>query len=474
MKVPCGPCAVVLVLLLTGCWSLPVLAQSPRETPTVALARKAGPAVVAVFSEGEGKFHSGSGTLIHPDGYILTNDHVVQNRPGQVLLQDGSIRPYRLIGRVPEKDLAVILIPSPQPLPVLPLGRSADLLAGEPVLVAGNPGGRGIVFSSGIVSSPSMLMNAPNALVMAHFANDVRDRFIQFDAASNPGNSGGPLINAEGRLIGVVSAANPGEQNIGFAIPADRVRSEFLRLVSPEERWNFWFGIGIDPLAMRAEVISVAKGAPAESAGLVPGDVLLQAGAKPLDSGLDWILSLVNGRSGVPLTMRWERKGTIHQADLVAQPYPVLAAVAREGLKPGARFKAYELKKPDRLPDFGMLKPVREGIAKTLSPRVLEPTLPAFGLVIEGLLDLPEGGLVRLLLESDDGSRLYWHGRPVIDNDGPHPPQTVGRLLRVAAGPHPVRLEYFEASGGSQLNLWLEKEDGTRTELTSERWFHIE
>ena len=147
-------------------------------------------------------------------------------------------------------------------------------MTGEPVLCAGNPGGRGVVYSSGIVSSPNFILTAPTALVMRYFSGDVRDRFIQFDAASNLGNSGGPLINALGEQIGVVSSKNPDEENINFAIPIDRVRENLNELFAPEVRRGIFTGITLDPLSQKAEILGVANKSPAGKLGLRPGDVL--------------------------------------------------------------------------------------------------------------------------------------------------------------------------------------------------------
>jgi len=205
-------------------------AESPRITPVVQLVERVEPAVVAVFSQSpDGNESSGSGSIIHPDGFILTADHVVRDRRGMVILGDGSLLPYRTVGRLPEKDLALIKVEPKLPLKCISLGRTDDLKTGEPVLVGGNPGGRGIVFSSGIVSSPAMMVDAPSVLAMTlgGWRNDTRDRYIQFDATSNPGNSGGPVINAEGAQIGVVTIKFFQEQNVNFAIPIDRVRRYF-------------------------------------------------------------------------------------------------------------------------------------------------------------------------------------------------------------------------------------------------------
>ena len=245
-------CLVSLTSPIPARAQAPASPPSPRRTATVELAARAELSVVAIYAEGNGQTNSGSGSIISPHGYILTNDHVVRNRAGVVLFADGGVRPFRVVGRAPEKDLAIISVPVKKPLPSLPMGRSHDILTGEPILVAGNPGGRGIVFSSGIVSSPRMMLDAPNALVMRQFPNDTRDRFIQFDAASNPGNSGGPLINAEGDQIGVVSASDRAAENINYAIPIDRLREWLPRMVSPEAKGNFFIGIECDPFADRA------------------------------------------------------------------------------------------------------------------------------------------------------------------------------------------------------------------------------
>src|SRR5581483_8175420 len=119
---------------------------SPRRTRQVEIIEQVGASVVAVFSGGkDNNWTSGSGTIIHPAGYILTNDHVVQDRSGVVLVRNQPPLPFRTVGRLWEKDLAIIKVETPQPLVAVPLGRSHDILAGEPILIGGNPGGRGIV-----------------------------------------------------------------------------------------------------------------------------------------------------------------------------------------------------------------------------------------------------------------------------------------------------------------------------------------
>ena len=270
-------CFIVgLVLLILLAHAQPLVAQppagSPRRTHQVEIIERYGPGVVAIFTQGkDNTFGSGSGSVIHRDGYILTNDHVVGDRPGVVLLPDHPPLPFRTIGRKTEKDLALIKVDAPKPLVAVPLGRSHDLVAGEPILIGGNPGARGIVFSAGIVSSPKVMLGV-SALAMTYYPDDSRDRFIQFDAACNPGNSGGPLINAEGRQVGVVFSGSPEEQAINYAIPIDRAHQSFHDLLLPEERGDFWTGIELELAA--TTIRRVIPQSPAEKAGLQSGDAI--------------------------------------------------------------------------------------------------------------------------------------------------------------------------------------------------------
>ena len=295
---PVHTVAPALLVVAAVCFADPP-ENSPRVTDTVRIVRKTEPAVAAVFSQADGRLSMGSGSVVHKDGYVLTNDHVVAGMGGVVLLKDHQLPlEYEIIGRMPEKDLCLLKIGAAKPLDSLRLGRSNDLMTGEPVLCAGNPGGRGVVYSSGIVSSPNFILTAPNALVLRYVSGDVRDRFIQFDAASNLGNSGGPLINALGEQIGVVSNKNPDEENINFAIPIDRVRENLNELFAPEVRRGIFTGITLDPLSQKAEILGVANKSPAGKLGLRPGDVLKSVNGKPLGSCLDWFAHL--------LVKKWE------------------------------------------------------------------------------------------------------------------------------------------------------------------------
>lgn len=171
----------------------------------------------------------GSGFLVHPDGFVVTNNHVVDRaRQITVELADGRKLDAELISTDAEADLAILKIRSDQPLPALALGDSSDLLIGEPVIAVGNPLGFAHSVSTGIVSA------------VHRDLRDDRDQvllgdLIQTDAAINPGNSGGPLLNAYGQVIGINTAIRGDAQNIGFAIQVNRLRDLIPELMDPAQ-----------------------------------------------------------------------------------------------------------------------------------------------------------------------------------------------------------------------------------------------
>lgn len=431
-------------------------ANSPRRTWQVDVIERMGGSVVAVFSNGgENKIHSGSGSIIHESGYVLTNDHVVEDRSGVVLVRGLPPLAYRTIGRLWDKDLALIKIDAPQPLVAVPLGRSNDLVAGEPILVGGNPGGRGIVFSAGIVSSADV-MAGMSALTMAYFPDDARDRVVQFDAASNPGNSGGPIINAEGRQIGVVVAKILAEQDINYAIPIERARRGLRDLFLPEERGNFWTGI---ELRTATNVIGrIHDQSPAAAVGLKPGDVITALEDRPVASDVDWFVALVGRKNDQRLAIKFCRGESEEAASLHLAEYPTRPAVQVENRKTGLRFHVYP-GRFTRCPDVSKLKAIGDGTIEQVRLDKV-PGLPGddYALVLEGYIEIPETGVWSLAINSDDGSRLFVDGTLVANNDGPHPPQWASGRGRFAAGLHPVRIEFFEVTGGEDLRIVLSRD----------------
>ncbi len=279
-----------------------------------AAARRASPAVVSIvaskpgqpsnnphaedprfrfFFEGRGNNRAptqaglGSGVIVSPEGYLLTNNHVVEGATDiQVQLSDSRQAAARLIGTDPETDLALLKIEL-TPLPAIAFGDVPALQVGDAVLAIGNPFNVGQTVTSGIVS----------ALGRSRLGLSTFENFIQTDAAINPGNSGGALVDGQGNLIGINTAIfsrSGGSLGIGFAIPVDAARSVMESLLRDGEVRRGW--IGVEPRDLTPEVAQtlgvsapqgvliagVLTGGPAAKAGLRPGDVVLRVSDHPV------------------------------------------------------------------------------------------------------------------------------------------------------------------------------------------------
>ena len=244
----------------------------------------------------------GSGFVVDPSGYILTNDHVVEE--GQELtvkLADGSEHRARVAGRDPKTDIALIKIDVDRNLPVVALGDSDALQVGEWVLAIGNPFGLEHTVTSGIVSAKGRRIGA-----------GPYDNFIQTDASINPGNSGGPLINLRGEVVGVNTAIfsrGGGNIGIGFAIPINLVKGLLSQLRDKGKVVRGWLGVVIQDVdaemaealkmgeARGALVASLAPGGPADTAGIEVGDVIVAFDGSPVAKSGD--LSLIVARTEV-------------------------------------------------------------------------------------------------------------------------------------------------------------------------------
>jgi serine protease DegQ len=222
----------------------------------------------------------GSGVIVSPNGFILTNQHVVDAADEiQVALADGKILPARVVGADPETDLAVLKIDAMN-LPAITFAQPDSLKVGDWVLAVGNPFGVGQTVTAGIVS----------ALGRTHLGINTFENFIQTDAAINPGNSGGALVDATGSLVGVNSAIysrTGGSQGIGFAIPVSIARQVMEQIIKSGSVTRGWVGIEVQDLTPElaesfslkategALIAGVLKGGPADNAGIRPGDILV-------------------------------------------------------------------------------------------------------------------------------------------------------------------------------------------------------
>ncbi len=476
-------CFSLLLMRGAKCQTVNIPEDSPRLTTLVKVIRSAEPAIASLFMPtDQGQLVSGGGTIIHPSGFILTNNHVLPGNQGLALIGPelpGNQKPeqFQVVGRLPEKDLAIVKLKSSGLFPAIPLGRSHDVLNGESIVVAGNPGGRGLVFTSGIVSSRSVLSGGPNALVMTNYKNSRRDTYIQFDAASNGGNSGGGLINMEGKLIGVVWGGIRQEQNIGFAIPVDRFHELVEEIVEPELRNRREIGIELQPEGISAVVASVLENSAAAEAGLQPGDEILAVNGETIRHRVDWILTLSQ-------LLPSERKFSVtvkrgeESKDLFLTPReraPIAAVAVNESdLEPGLSYRFYH-GQYSLLPNFAELTPVREATVSVVNLlEIRRDRQDEFAVQLKGLLRVPDDGLYRLIVQSDDGSRMWLNGKLVIDNDGNHQPQARGRVLYLAKGFHEIEIGYFEGNGAEDLQFQFEREGtGTLGSVPAEMLWHL-
>lgn len=254
----------------------------------------------------------GSGVVVGSDGYLLTNNHVIEAADGiEVALHDGRQARAKVVGVDPESDLAVLKV-GLQGLPVVTFASNDKLKVGDVVLAIGNPFGVGQTVTMGIVS----------ALGRTHLGINTFEDFIQTDAAINPGNSGGALVDASGRLVGINTAIysrTGGSMGIGFAIPVSLARQVMEQIIQTGSVTRGWIGVGVQDLNPElAEsflvpdtkgvlIANVMPGSPAAKAGIRQGDVLLSIDGKSLtdsSSMLNVIAAVPPGKSTYVTLMR--------------------------------------------------------------------------------------------------------------------------------------------------------------------------
>jgi serine protease Do len=230
---------------------------------------------------------SGSGVIIDPQGYILTNNHVIGDaNEVEVRLSDKTKFTAQVVGKDPDTDLAVLKVSTDRPLPYAKLGDSGTVKVGQWVLAVGNPFGLDRTVTLGVVSG----IGREN-MNLSRYEN-----FIQTDASINPGNSGGPLFNVHGEIIGINTAIINFAQGIGFAIPSNMAKQVFQQLIARGRVVRGWLGVGIQPVtAELANKFGVTEGEgvlvnevfendPAARAGIKPGDIITKVDGKTVDT----------------------------------------------------------------------------------------------------------------------------------------------------------------------------------------------
>lgn len=358
-----------------------VPANDPRVTPVVTAYRKARPAVVNISTEqivttrvgvfGNDPFDNifpspfvrdvpvltlGSGVVIHPSGFVVTNAHVVrQAQKITVALDEQTKVPASVISADPRHDLAVLKVdvPAGKELPFLPLGRSDDLMVGESVIAIGNPLGYSNSLTTGVISAIDRTLK---------FSGNVEiGGLIQTDAPINPGNSGGPLLNIKGELIGINTAIRGDAQNIGFAIPVDALAHELSALLDYERLNRVVVGMSVRQRhADTGDELVVAAVRPGTPAHLVlkEGYRLKAMNGKLLRQMPDFVCQMISVKPGdtVNFTCVHEGRELAVAVKVAAKPKPDGKALAEKLFGLHLREVSPQLARDLRLPiDRGML-----------------------------------------------------------------------------------------------------------------------
>ena len=250
---------------------------------------------------------TGSGFVVDADGHIVTAAHVVDGASRiTIRFSDGTSRVATLLGKDDATDLAVLKVdPSGLTLHPLALGSSASLKVGDPVAAIGSPFGYASSLSTGIVSGLDRTIEAPNGFTVAHA--------IQTDAALNPGNSGGPILDADGRVIGIADQIATGgtEQSagVGFAVPIDLVADELDQLAAGQTVEHAYLGVATGETAgtTGAVVGSVTQGGPADRAGLREGDVVTAIDGKEITGSGELVAAIAAHKPGDTITLTVKR-----------------------------------------------------------------------------------------------------------------------------------------------------------------------
>nr|WP_314539629.1 trypsin-like peptidase domain-containing protein [uncultured Ottowia sp.] len=347
LAAPAPPPAVSAPLVLPA----PQVSAAAQPGSLAAAVRRAAPAVVSIntsritrhpfaddpwfrlfFGQQGSQSQSGlgSGVIMSADGYVLTNNHVVQEADHiEAVLADGRRANARVIGADPESDLAVLKIDLPD-LPVMTPSDSDRIEVGDRVLAIGNPFGVGQTVTSGIVS----------ALGRDQLGINTFENFIQTDAAINPGNSGGALTDEQGRLLGINTAIysrSGGSLGIGFAIPVNVARQALQDIVQNGRVVRGW--IGVESTALTPElaenlgaasaqgviITGVLNGGPAARAGMRPGDVVTLINGRPIRTVAELRAGITALRPGTAATFTALRQGQNVEMQLVPGQRPSVA-----------------------------------------------------------------------------------------------------------------------------------------------------
>jgi putative serine protease PepD len=316
-----APDTVISAPVVTGTGgvaSLPIADGSVADIAATTL-----PAVVSILAEGTTESGSGSGFVIRRNGYILTNNHVVDlvadGGTLTVVFSDGERSEGTVVGTNPSYDLAVVKVDR-RGLPAIALGDSSSVRVGDVAIAIGAPLGLDGTVTSGIVSAVDRPVTAGEEADVAYI------NAIQTDAAINPGNSGGPLLNGAGAVIGVNSAiaslaigGEAGNIGLGFAIPSNSARRIADELIATGSSRTPLMGVQLDMAYtdQGARVESVTRGGGADAAGLRAGDVIVQVAERPIDDATELVVAIRSFAPGDSVEITYTRDGQERTTELV-------------------------------------------------------------------------------------------------------------------------------------------------------------
>lgn len=319
----------------------PVVDSNGSAPNWQAVSDAVGPSVVAINANtGRGEA-AGSGVIFDEKGHILTNNHVVAGAEKlMVTLADGRVFDAKVVGKDPATDLAVIALNNaPKDLTVAKLGDSSKVRVGDNIAAIGNPLGLSSTMTTGIVSALNRPVQTSGANEQTGAQTRVVTNAIQIDAAVNPGNSGGPVFDANGRVIGIASSiaslsgggsAQSGSIGLGFAIPSNLAENVAKQLVEKGSAEHAFLGVTIaDGVAefkgtskLGAEVKSVEQGTPAAKANIQVGDVITAINGNPVASSAALTGYTRQYKSGDKVTVTLERNGDLQEVDVTLATRP--------------------------------------------------------------------------------------------------------------------------------------------------------
>jgi serine protease Do len=327
----------------------------------------------------------GSGVIATSDGYILTNNHVIEGAEDiLVKLADGKEYKGRVIGTDPRTDISIIKIDEKN-LPTIPWGDSDKLRVGEIVLAIGNPYGLSQTITMGVVS----------ALGRSGIGITDYEDFIQTDAAINPGNSGGALVNIKGELIGINTAifsTSGGYQGIGFAIPANMVKNVMDSIINQGRVVRGWLGVNIQPLTPQLAkqfglkdetgvlLVDVVEGSPADKGGLKRGDVIIEYDRKKIDNPFQFKNLVASTRPGKTVETKVIRNSSVITLTVTIEELPSdLQALSPTEFDNALKGVYVQELTDDILKKFGITKKINGVVINNV-----EDDSPAFGLLMRG------------------------------------------------------------------------------------------